>query len=121
MKDNYKLKSLELYSEIVNDMGDVEYFLKAVYEYKDKYKKSELVVPKIHLRVNHYNPIINIPCASIDMMVEGYIDLGFGDLPMIPVNKALCTERILEEYPQKMTMEELEKKLGHKVEIVSKK
>ena len=29
--------------------------------------------------------------------------------------------KIIEEYPQKMTLEEIEKKLGYKIELVSKK
>ena len=33
----------------------------------------------------------------------------------------ICYEKVIEEYPQKMTLAEVEKKLGHKIELVSKK
>lgn len=116
--DDCKLISLELYSEMINDMGDVEYYLKAVYEHTTKYRKERLTIPKIHLGVNPHNVIIN---HAICHNYGASVNIGFGNLPIIEKDKTAYIVEVLEEYPQKMTMEELEKKLGHKVEIVSKK
>lgn len=117
-KDEIKLISLELYTEIINDMGDVDYFLKAVYERTNKYVKERIVIPKIRLGVNPNNLIINhATCYNH----EANVNIGFGNLPIVSVDGIAYLTEVIEEYPQKMTMEELEKKLGYKVEIVSKK
>lgn len=116
--DNTKLISLELYSEMINDMGDVKYYLRAVYERTTKYKKERLTIPKIHLEVNPNGVTINhVTCYNH----EASVNIGFGDAPLCEKDGAAYIVEVLEEYPQKMTMEEIEKKLGHKVEIISKK
>lgn len=117
-KDEFKLISLELYTEIINDMGDVDYFLKAVYEHTNEYVKERINIPKIRLGVNPYNLIINhATCYNH----EANVNLGFGNIPIISVDGIAYFTEVIEEYPQKMTMDEIEKKLGYKVEIVSKK
>lgn len=117
-KDKIKLLSLDLYTEIINDMGDVDYFLKAVYEHTNEYVKERIIIPQIRLGVNPHNLIINhATCYNH----EANVDLGFGILPIVSVDGAAYIVNVLEEYPQKMTLDEIEKKLGYKVEIVSKK
>lgn len=116
--DNCKLISLELYSEMINDMGDVKYYLRAVYERTTKYRKERLTIPKIYLGVNPHNVIIkHATCYNNGTSVN----IGFGNAPLCEKDGAAYIVEVLEEYPQKMTMEEIEKKLGHKVEIISKK
>ena len=115
--DKVELKSLELYVD-KNILGADEYYLKAVYERTTKYVKERWTIPKIRLGVNPYSMIINHitafnPCATVN--------IGFGDLPIFEEDKCSYIVDVLEYYPQKMTLEEIEKKLGYKVEIVSNK
>ena len=112
-----ELKSLELYTD-KNILGADEYYLKAIYERTTKYAKERLTIPKIKLGVNPYNVTINhqtlySPYATVD--------IGFGDMPIVEEDGVAYIAKVLEEYPQKMTLDEIEKKLGHKIELVSKK
>lgn len=116
--DNVKLQSLELYSEMVNDMGDIQYFLKAVYEHETPYRKERLTIPKIYLPVRQKEVVVKHSCGIYD---EVTADIGFGDLKVCRKDKVAYTVEVLEEYPQKMTLEEIEKKFGHKIELVSSK
>jgi hypothetical protein len=110
--DEIELKHLEMYKE------KDTYYLKAVYEHTTKYRKERLIIPKIILPVNPKNVIINhATCYNH----EANVNIGFGNLPILEKDGFSYIVKILEEYPQKMTLEEIEKKLGYKVEIVSKK
>lgn len=122
MKDKETLKSLELYTD-KDKSGRNQYYLKAVYEHKTKFRKTECTIPKIYLPVNFGEPAFKIPIPHCRHIVdENFIDLGFGDLLMVrDKDNVIFTEKVIEEYPQKMTLSEIEKKLGHKVEIVSEK
>ena len=122
MKHKERLKSLRLYSEFNN--GGISYFLKAVYEIENDYVKKEIVIPKILLPICEPEHVIrkttSYPSLKID--IPHTIDIGFGDLPlMADDHKHYFYENVIEEYPQKMTLSEIEKKLGYKVEIVSEK
>lgn len=111
-----ELKKLELYSE-TSKYGPYDvYFLKAIYEYKDEHQRSEIVIDRINLPVSTRHMNISVE-SSYKLKPVTKVDIGFGDM-FIDGN---ITVNVLEEYPQKMTLEEVEKKLGYKVEIVSGK
>lgn len=111
------LVSLELYSE-KNECGVEDYYLKAIYERTTKYGKERITIPKIHLGVDPHSVIIN---HGSYFNREAAVNIGFGNLPILEKDGVVYTVNVLEEYAQKMTLEDIEKKLGHKVEIVSKK
>lgn len=112
------LTKLELYQE------DGCYYLRAEYEVEDDHRLQKYTIPKISLPIRR-DPVINerfdrycIPRPRYDLT----INLGFAELPVVkgPEDYYYKCE-ILKEYPQKMTLEEIEKKLGYKVELVSGK
>ena len=117
IKDS-KLTKLELYSE--ND----EYYLRAEYEVIYTHRKTKLTIPKIKLPLFN-NPLIPTGVINLDSMYTKptrEVNIGFGELEMCNDQKDyFMYEEVLEEYAQKMTVDEIEKKLGYKVEIVSKK
>lgn len=112
---NVKLTELALHKD------SERYYLSAKYMVEDKHSIRELDLPKIKLNV--------VPGhVAIKQMNDGpygcvEADLGFGYLPLAPSgrNNAYFTETVLEEKVHEMTLDEIEKKLGYKVKIVSEK
>ena len=121
---NVKLKSLELFEDIIN--GDVRHLLKAVYECKNETGKYEIILPRIDLRIPDDRLPNFIEESSsgtlFSLSRQSYITVN-GNTFVLESDKDQHTYyfKTIEEYPQKMTIEELEKKLGHKIELVSKK
>ena len=117
---NEKLKSLELYEEEHN--GFMHHFLKGVWEYETDYGRYELEIPKIDLgsilfKVPNYN-------ADVEFMYKPryYIPLHKEELELIPDEKGnVAYTKELEKFERKMTLEEIEKKLGYKIHLVSRK
>ena len=113
-----KLKDLELFW----DPDRKEYYLKAKYEVEDDYRITE-----------HIFPHIVFPITD-EFVAEGsdVIHCGYGAMRRrsgkvyIPGTDGKTIEsshiiRIIEEKPQEMTVEEIEKKLGYKIKIVGDK
>ena len=122
MKNSY-LKDLKLYKE------DGKYYLHAEYEKEDDDKITRTIVPKIELPVMHYPYIENYEglCG-----IRCDIDLGFGSLTALrgnvsdPRNGKMCdatdvfyASYVIKTKTKKMTLSEIEKVLGHKIELVS--
>lgn len=109
------LKDLKLYKE--HD----KHYLSALLEYEDKRGIYEVSIPKIEL------PIASD--CSIDYTYEASghrpntivtVDFGFGKLYAAPVdddNKLYFTLTCIEEKVRKMTLAEIEKELGYKIEL----
>lgn len=115
MTEGSKLTNLELYQE------DNKYYLRAEYEIITKTCKKKLTIPKIYLPTNMLYPNIEFAVPSLTSS-NTTVDLGFGRMKMIQdTDGSVFITKIIEEYPQKMTLEEIEKKLGYKIELVSKK
>ena len=55
---------------------------------------------------------------SVGNTTESYVDVGYGNV-LIP-HSCKVIDRIVEYATKEMTLEEIEKKLGHKVKIVNK-
>ena len=120
---NSCLKDLKLYKE--ND----GYYLHAEYEKEDDDKITRTIIPKIKLPVMHY-PFIE----SYERLcgIGCNIDLGFGTLTALrgdvsdPRNDKMCdatdvfyASYVIKTKTKKMTLSEIEKILGHKIELVS--
>lgn len=108
MTDEWTLKDLQLRKE------NNQYFLSATYEVEEKYRIKEVTFPKILLPTCHA-PLILIGSSMPDG--DNCIDMGFGEMPVAlpPI------EKVIKEKVQELTLEEIEKKLGHKVKVVHKK
>lgn len=119
IKENWKLTNLELFKE---ENGEFcEYFLKAEYEVDTEYVKKKITIPRMKINVRS-NPLFDHRYGLRDIAPICYVDLGFGQLNCIPDSHGTCfTETILETRPRKMTLEEIEKKLGCPIELVSEK
>ena len=120
---NSCLKDLKLYKE------DNRYYLHAEYEKEDDDKITRTIIPKIELPVMHYPYIENYEglCG-----IRCNIDLGFGTLSALrgdvsdPRNGKTCNATdvffanyVIKTKTKKMTLSEIEKELGHKIELVS--
>lgn len=119
LNNKERLTLAELYKE-KDKYGAEHLYMKAVYEKENKYGKYEVTFPRINM---------NFPLNCIPVMEQGistlagdiYINTGENHYRLEPVEGDICyTEKVLEEYPQKMTLEEIERKLGYKIEVVSK-
>ena len=124
--DKERLTLAELYKE--KDKYGVEHlYMKAVYEKENKYGKYEVTFPKINMNfLLNSIPVIERETQISDPSYSRYdsdicINTGENQYRLEPVEGDICyTEKVLEEYPQKMTLEEIERKLGYKIEVVSK-
>ena len=114
-KTDVKLTELTLHKDSEG------YYLSAKYLVEDKHSIRELDLPKIRLKVTPGHVAIQ---RLNDGPYCGHMeaDIGFGYLPLAPTgrNNAYFTETVLEEKTHKMTLEEIEKKLGYKVKIVTR-
>ena len=126
--DNYKkvnFKSLEVYEEVHN--GIKSYLAKIVIEAETEHRKVEITIPRIDLLVDTRRiPTINhayIQNSAYSGRFNDYTIDIFGTTLPLRRDKAgnAYYEKVIEEYPRKMTIEELEKKLGYKIELVSGK
>ena len=115
-----KLKSLELFTE--EKFGVTSYFLKGVWEFSNDRGLYELTIPKISLNINGQSvPKIVCERVSFDRVAE-FVDLINGpNLLAKDDNGNMYYVKAIEKYPQKMTLSEIEKKLGYKIELVSEK
>lgn len=107
-----RLTNLELY-----EMAG-SYYLRAEYEVEDEYKVQKHTLPRLYLPIGDHFIINQHPHW------HGYdIKVDFGELQLDVLEQDGYTYKVetIKEYPKKMTLEEIEKKLGYKVEIVSGK
>ena len=131
MKNNVQLVEATAYTD---DYGD--WFLKLVYTYDDDKGKHKVIFPKVDLPFNQYS----IPCYVSDQERGEFIDMAnayqYGNYyamchvrkgivvnPLTNEESDLCNmaDILVEPKIHEMTLEEVEKKLGYKVKIVSNK
>lgn len=97
------------------------FYLTATYMIEDANSVRKLEIPKIRLKVNP-------GCVRLSVDTEPFCDriadIGFGWCELYHTGTRehiYFTETVIEEKVHEMTMDEIEKKLGHKVKIVNKK
>ena len=115
--ERVKLISLELYSE--HEPPNTKYYLKAVYEVKNKRGIYNVTIPKIKLGiVTNTMPYISYLNCERDPE-KLLVDIGFGNTFAEEVNGNFMTESCVEETVRDVTIEDIETQLGYKVRIVS--
>ena len=93
------------------------YSLALTYIIENLGEVTELHIPRVFLPFKDYNLTIERPCAYDDM----FADLGFGKVRLLPGDDMnYFTTKVIKTKTKEMTLEEIEKKLGHKVKIVNK-
>ena len=116
------LKDAQIYIQ------DGSRYLKLVYEYEDGYGIHELTVPQVEfpfgnsLNLKHIyeaNPALRR--YSIRLCTEGDVANVFLYDTKTDDGFMYYTDKIIKYKPKKMTIEEIEQKLGYKIEIVSSK
>ena len=116
------LKDAQIYIQ------DGSRYLKLVYEYEDGYGIHELTVPQVEfpfgnrLNLKHIyeaNPALRR--VSIRLCTEGDVANVFLYDTKTDDGLVYYTDKIIKHQPKKMTIEEIEQKLGYKIEIVSRK
>ena len=122
--ENYKkveFKSIEVFEEVHN--GIKSYLAKNVIEAETEHRKVEITIPRIDLLVNTSRiPTINHELLYGERFRDYTIDIFGTTLPLRRDETGnVYYEKVIKEYPQKMTLAEVEKKLGHKIELVSDK
>lgn len=104
-----KLTKAKLYED------EVGYSLALTYRVESLDQVSEVHIPRVALKLKNGPITIEQDCGM------AYIDVGFG---MTPVLKGFTgtyfTTKVIETKTKEMTLEEIEKKLGHKVKIVNR-
>ena len=108
------VKDLQLYKE-----GN-KYYLKAILFHEDKKGFYEITVPKIKFPIT--NPTSINTESTYDIwygnQTTAHIDFGFGGLEIMPNNSGLFyTATCIEEKVHKMSLAEIEKELGYKIEL----
>lgn len=109
------LKDLKLYQE------NNKYYLSAILYYENEKGIYEMSIPKIALPIS---PDIEVNLESYyDIWTKitktGNVDFGFGRLSIKPFDDEgnLLTMTCIEEKVHKMTLAEIEKELGYKIEL----
>ena len=116
------LKDAQIYIQ------DGSRYLKLVYEYEDSYGIHELTIPQVEfpfgnrLNLKHVyetNPALRR--LSIRLCTEGDVANVFLYDTKTDDGFMYYTDKIIKHKPKKMTLEEIERELGYKIEIVSSK
>lgn len=109
------IKDLQLYKE------DNKYYLSAVLLHEDKKGFYEITIPKIKFPIT--NPTSINTESTYDIWYghqkTAHIDFGFGGLEIIPDESTdiFYTSTYLEEKVHPMTLAEIEKELGYRIEL----
>ena len=120
LEKNCFLKDAQIYIQ------DGSRYLKLVYEYEDSYGIHELTIPQVEFpfgnRLNLIHIYENNPALrrlSIRLCTEGDVANVYLHNSKSYDGLVYYTDKIIKRKPKKMTIEEIERELGYKVEIVS--
>ena len=116
------LKDAQIYIQ------DGSRYLKLVYEYEHSYGIHELTIPQVEfpfgnrlnlIYIHENNPALQR--LSIRLCTEGDVTSVYLHNSKSYDGLVYYTDKIIKRKPKKMTIEEIEQKLGYKIEIVSSK
>ena len=120
LEKNCFLKNAQIYTQ------DGSRYLKLVYEYEDSYGIHELTIPQVEfpfgnrlnlIYIHENNPALQR--LSIRLCTVGdFANVYLHDTKSYD-GLVYYTDKIIKHKPKKMTLEEIERELGYKVEIVS--
>lgn len=104
-------------------LKDGELYLKLVYEVEDKHYRKRIIMPKISLGFFENDCPEILTDLTMPEYPERYISNQIGDFPLCNygLDEVCLYEQILEERYEELTIDEIEKRLGHKIKIVKGK
>ena len=120
LEKNCFLKDARIYIQ------DGSRYLKLVYEYEDSYGIHELTIPQVEfpfgnrlnlIYIHEDNPALQR--LSIRLCTEGDVTSVYLYDTKSYDGLVYYTDKVIKHKPKKMTIEEIERELGYKVEIVS--
>ena len=120
LEKNCFLKDAQIYTQ------DGSRYLKLVYEYEDSYGIHELTIPQVEfpfgnrlnlIYIHENNPALQR--LSIRLCTEGDVANVYLHDTKSHDGFVYYTDKIIKRKPKKMTIEEIERELGYKIEIVS--
>lgn len=120
LEKNCFLKDAQIYIQ------DGSRYLKLVYEYEDSYGIHELTIPQVEfpfgnrlnlIYIHENNPALRR--LSIRLCTEGDVTSVYLYDTKSDDGLVYYIDKIIKRKPKKMTIEEIERELGYKVEIVS--
>lgn len=122
-RKNERLKSVELLKDTLCSKKG-RYYLGLTYEFEDAQENvHEVYISRVPLPI-YDQGIPEIKCKSVYTMgsyinAGASIDVGYGDVDL-PGDYTVIDTIVKYAPPKEMTLEEIEKKLGYKVKIVSR-
>lgn len=123
MRTNENLIEVKPYRSLDND----RWYFKLTYEYTDKKGKHVVIYPKVSLPFSQGRaPYPNSPWTGVDYFECDDRMNVYKGTSALAASKGCTDEAYLFDIitepaePKEMTLEEIEKKLGYKVKVVSK-
>ena len=115
-------EDVQLESVCLNHDDD-GYSLNIVYLVEDETCVERYTLSRVRLPINNYS--FTIKAEDYGFRRNPKVDVGFGFRELLPDADGFCyivdlIENKPKEMTLEMTLEEIEKKLGHKVKIISK-
>lgn len=103
-----------------------KYYLDLTYEREDESGVYELRIPRVRLNIRDGLPAVESEYCCRSVKPLHTINLGFGELDLGEFTdesgyEYFMKETCIKEKTHKMTVADIEKKLGYKIEIVSDK
>ena len=114
------LKDAQIYIQ------DGSRYLKLVYEYEDSYGIHELTIPQVEfpfgnrlnlIYIHEDNPALQR--LSIRLCTDGDVTNVYLHDTKSHDGLVYYTDKVIKHKPKKMTIEEIERELGYKIEIIS--
>ena len=126
---NYKVKA----SVVEDGRFDPRVYLSVTYDYKSSTGTHRVIIPKIYIPLENSFNIFNIDSSEIYYAINGYSSSIVLKDRYLYVYRSECTDSRGVKYenvcmideiiepakPKKMTVADIEKQLGYKIEIVS--
>ena len=120
IKNKCFLKDAQIYIQ------DGSRYLKLVYEYEDSHGVHELTIPQVEFPFGNRLNLIYIHGNNPELQRLSIRLCTDGDVTNVYLHDTKSydglvyyTDKVIKHKPKKMTIEEIERELGYKVEIVS--
>lgn len=122
-------KSSVKYAKLYKDKATDEWYMHITYIIDNDRQTVEIDAPRVYVPLKH-SSIERKDCKNsmVGIVDEGFViycrdpyDTQFTIMPSPDESRNLITTKVIKEKTQKMTISEIEEKLGYKIEIVSEK